>query len=1392
MSKFLMGALVVLTMGVFSSCKDYDDDINANTALIKDLQSQVDKLEQAKSALQTDLATANSAIAAAQAAADKAAADLIKAKQDLQDAINAAQQAAIDEAQKRIDTAEANAKAYALEVAKQEAAAAAAAAKIEILEKLENDVNTLNAAIAANGNKIADIEAVIATLASKEEMNNALAPILADVAALQNLMATKADKSTVEAIDARLTEIYNNYVKKGDFESLKTAVAALEARIAAVEPALATVTTLANSNQERISINEGAIAALQQTLNQIQINYATIEYVDSKITALNDELSEEMAKMALKSELQELQVLLENAISQKADQSALDAALAAIAEIKANYATKSELTAALEELNAKLAKAATKEELADAQQALQNQINDLGVNIGALENTLRALIETKIAALNNELLGKIGALETKVDNNNTTLLGIIENLSKKYDGQFAELSGAMAGINSAMNGLSNRIGSVESELAGMAAELNKLAAELGALENFDIEGEEGGAVSSLSVGATASSGIDALVKLLKTMSEKIENIHAYVDQALAGVQTEIDNITLLITKNLTSLVYRPEVDVVGDDSDVAYLYGFPVIRAILLQPQEVFTFTYTADNDVVKSSGSVSKQFDIVAKYWLNPSSTDITKYNWTFDEVAGKNLITRGNQDTKKAGVSANVLGVDKNGVLSVALKLNDGSNVNDAKTYTDTETGSQYSWITTVALQAIRNDADVASKDTVTSDYAIIVPAYYKDLLLANNDYKKDTHVEGNQEFHLRTVYSELKAENATGVFSYEMAYNDEKAEVDLTSIDIHFNDGQADHGVMSHKDAQDRGFTFKYTILTDKDYFALDNDNEKITVAKKENTSVGKVANVRVELQADGKTFAYGYISIIITSPKVTVNIDMPDLVIKCPDPVATSLKWADVKKKIEDAIGVPGSFDNYNWVNEASNINKFQPNTDKADNKKGIISQDANNFSWTFTEAEIYEVFYTTGAQKPAPKEYKTSIHLTPKDGHPELADVVVNVTIKNEIYPTGEFSYTQRIQQYWFNKESTKIAETAEERYEIHGNVEVVAQPDADDEFFFNVAASFFNSKFGQTGYEDPDAILIYDTHKFNYADLATVYFDAEKYYIYNAADANKTIAQMKSVAPATSFAKGMSGAEYLLYIADRDSKVLMAVKDKLVEADAQPVVVLSGTYNNIVTYQGWTYFDGSNKDDFAFAYDLLNKNDHNEVAAGETFTTHMMLDQRDYCFPIDFSQNESFKFDIRYLRPISVDEQENHDILDAKDAGTTIYLAEHAGFIDWRDIKFSAKLRLNYVNYYGIRAIKPNLDKAVTDINGGWTNIKYFPLLQFEDLTTEGSGTYTDAADFINQLGFVKYTNNGLNVGTFTIKMPITLLYDWGETAEQWITFTIYRTQGQDINARQK
>jgi hypothetical protein len=819
---------------------------------------------------------------------------------------------------------------------------------------------------------------------------------------------------------------------------------------------------------------------------------------------------------------------------------------------------------------------------------------------------------------------------------------------------------------------------------------------------------------------------------------------------------------------------------------------------------------------VSRSAGESSKQFDIIAKYWLNPSSTDINNYKWSFDEVPAKNYITRNDHNASKCGVSVGDLKVNNKGILEVSLKIANGSNVNNALTVGgDAMEGNEtYAWITTVALQAVGKEKN----DSVTSDYAIIVPEYYSDLVLANNKYASATHEMGNQNFHLWSEndrndgYVGLLSENAQGIFSYKLAYNKTDI-VDLTSIDIHYN---GDAAVMSHEDAEFRGFDFKYTILTDNDYFHLDEENQTIAIAegKNVNTSVGKVANVRVELQADGKTFAYGYLSIVITSPEVTVDIDSVDLSLICnPDKTtwttadntvaATLTTWDDLIAQIEEAIGMTGSFAYYQWAvaNEGdaidvTNLVKWKSET-AVDNKKGIIGKNGADLTWTFTEAEIYQLFYKNNM--PKPQSYGTSLRLIPIDGHPELSNVTVNVKIGNEIYPSGEFSYTQRIQQYWFNQESTKIAETAEARYEIHGNVEVVGQPNANDEFFFNIAGSFFNEKFGEPGYEDPNAILIYNTNGYNYGDLATVYFDADKYYIYNAADANKTIAQMKSIAPATSFATGMSGTEYLLYISDRDAKVLMAVANKLDVTTAQPVVELSNTYNNVATFQGWTYFTGMIKDgdgnitagnalDYAYAYDLLNKNDHNEVAAGETFTTHMMLDQREYCFPIDFTANQSFKFDIRWLRPISVDEQQNHTITDAVDNGTIIKLAQYAGFLDWRDISFSASNRVNYINYYGIRAIKPNLDKAVTDINGGWTNIKYFPLLQFEDLTSEGVPPYADGNDFINQLGYVKYTNNGLNVGTFKIRMPITLLYDWGETAEQWITFTIKKTTGQDIS----
>ncbi|MFA6718083.1 MAG: hypothetical protein WCS15_03285, partial [Prevotella sp.] len=78
---FLLGA-VVLVSATMSSCKDYDDDIQANTAQIQALQKNVSDLNSALQAAKTDLQ--NQLTAATADYTSKIAA----AKADLQAAID--------------------------------------------------------------------------------------------------------------------------------------------------------------------------------------------------------------------------------------------------------------------------------------------------------------------------------------------------------------------------------------------------------------------------------------------------------------------------------------------------------------------------------------------------------------------------------------------------------------------------------------------------------------------------------------------------------------------------------------------------------------------------------------------------------------------------------------------------------------------------------------------------------------------------------------------------------------------------------------------------------------------------------------------------------------------------------------------------------------------------------------------------------------------------------------------------------------------------------------------------------------------------------------------------------------------------------------------------------
>jgi len=188
----LLGA-VLLSTGAVTSCKDYDDDIN-------NLQGQIDKLSQLET-LKTDVATLNTAVAAAKTAAD--------------DALKAAQ-AAQSTADKKADAATVTALENAVKEAKaaaDKAAADLATAKTELTELINSkasaeDLKKANEKIAAAEQAIeaAKKAATDADAALKQEMTQAIADATKD-------LVTKAALDTeVKALDAKINTLVGDKV----------------------------------------------------------------------------------------------------------------------------------------------------------------------------------------------------------------------------------------------------------------------------------------------------------------------------------------------------------------------------------------------------------------------------------------------------------------------------------------------------------------------------------------------------------------------------------------------------------------------------------------------------------------------------------------------------------------------------------------------------------------------------------------------------------------------------------------------------------------------------------------------------------------------------------------------------------------------------------------------------------------------------------------------------------------------------------------------------------------------------------------------------------------------------------------------------------------------------
>ena len=215
LSTLLMGALFIASVSVFTSCKDYDEDI-------QNLQQQVDGL---KSDLNSQIATLDAAqkkcasdCAAAQAALDQAIKNLESTKANKDD-VNKAIEAAIKGAQDANDKLEADLKKYAADYADAAAAKAAAAAKEEAIAEAKKYAEQLRDELDAKKVDLVEYTAKV------QELQNSIKAVSDDLAAYKN-----EQKSAWEANDEALKEInlqidalkkFNEQVQK-DFADVNT------------------------------------------------------------------------------------------------------------------------------------------------------------------------------------------------------------------------------------------------------------------------------------------------------------------------------------------------------------------------------------------------------------------------------------------------------------------------------------------------------------------------------------------------------------------------------------------------------------------------------------------------------------------------------------------------------------------------------------------------------------------------------------------------------------------------------------------------------------------------------------------------------------------------------------------------------------------------------------------------------------------------------------------------------------------------------------------------------------------------------------------------------------------------------------------------------------------
>lgn len=1199
--------------------------------------------------------------------------------------------------------------------------------QINDLETLvEQKEQALQTKITALEEKDAALEAAYkaADEALKQSISDLDVKLSAEIAECKAECAAAREQlqKQIDETKAELAKLNEKHDK--DVADLLEADKVLQQNIDKVNNLVSDLNTRFDNLEKRVAANEEGIKNLQTELEKVNAELAKVrEEFAAADAALKNELQGKIDE--LWAQVNANKTAIENEVAAREQ---------AVKDLKDVVdANKAACDAAVSELKNKDAELAGKIETLtndfNAYKDLTNEeITDLKKRMDAVESQ----VSTNTAAILS-LAGRVADLYNGLDTLETALEAAIEAqkaVDAAQDLRLVQLEGDVSEIQGALGELSGVIKQIN-------VAINRLTGRVEANENDIASIKQDIAGIKKQIGLIQND-IWTLYQEVGRLDGRIDDVieaYQWADNELyQNIQMEMEE----LNKALTSMIEQYAKELSAEVKGFVLLPDnyYEGIQAIEGDVYKYATWNIGADGYATLNKDKVEYCPEVVANYHVNPStavlSTDVQYYNYNVED-----RINRGNNNAlvpvikSVEQVKTAKAGQDKNNMLTVHMSITDPTANKTNEVHIDMN-----SPVTVMALQ-YNNPAAKAEDPVVTSDYAVLYLQSLNGVNLLDEDNKN---------------VPDLHTHKSLGIFGKVLPAKDVYVNYKETwTIEEHI---KTQFGSKAASTTLPEGFVYKYTYVEgDQDYFQAEQltngvvdpqlyNGEEATVA-----CIGKHIIVRVDVvntNRNDEVAEVGFFNFWIVGEAVVAEAESAvateDYNISC-EPTAlalsTELSSENVWNKIVEVTGltldeVKAEY-TYVFADEqtkelAQYKNPRQPRETYEKTKVGtVVLTEEGNLLWTIT----YEQLEQIGTREEVPP-VATSILV-------RSADLFKGDGTYNEFYLPLEWNPAHT--EVW-GADNDGVETVYWEYNRVSNQWQTTPSRGAELRLYADLTKS-------------GNAPFIYDIPAKAMTDMETrlVHYDNFK----NAEDFELTNGRFIFVEhpdEAARTAVGVSGMEYTLTVSGTGNQLVATDKN----GEKKPVAN--------ITNEGVVSLENNE-----FTKDMLNKYEKNELNYGQTLAAHVSYEVKTCAGKVEVVSGD---FDVRFIKPVTL-KTDDINISDSDGEGGKVTIDFTSQLVAFNGYTFN-----QHPEYYDVFALKLKInvdpDEWHTNYNGA-------------DIATATLGDYPSIAGAFaveeneNRGNYITYVNNTSVINAFTVRVPVTVSYVWGDV-EEYINVIVGRTTG--------